>query len=51
MKTRFDKDKTIPSVYCNQETNNLSLFDCLLIYPSGVPNSPFSVNFYYNYNN
>lgn len=39
-----------PTVYCAQRNSpNLNIFDCLLIYPSGVPNSPFSVNFSYNY--
>lgn len=39
-----------PTVYCAQRNSpNLNMFDCLLIYPSGVPNSPFSVNFSYNY--
>jgi hypothetical protein len=41
-----------PTVYCSQRASpNLDTFDCLLIYPSGVPNSPFSVNFAYNYQN
>ena len=39
-----------PTVYCSQRpAPNLDTFDCLLIYPSGVPNNPFSVNFSYNY--
>ena len=39
-----------PTVYCSQRASpNLDTFDCLLIYPSGVPNSPFSINFSYNY--
>lgn len=39
-----------PTVYCSQRPNpNLDLFDCLMIYPSGVPNVNFSVNFSYNY--
>lgn len=39
-----------PTVYCSQRNSpNLNLFDCLLIYPSGVPNSKFQVNFFYNY--
>ena len=39
-----------PTVYCSQRTSpNLNLFDCLLIYPSGVPNKSFSVGFSYNY--
>lgn len=39
-----------PTVYCSQRNSpNLDLFDCLLIYPSGVPNRKFVVNFAYNY--
>ena len=39
-----------PTVYCSQRNSpNLNLFDCLLIYPSGVPNKKFAVNFGYNY--
>lgn len=39
-----------PTVYCSQRPSpNLDLFDCLMIYPSGVPNVNFSVNFSYNY--
>lgn len=33
-----------PTVYCSQRPSpNLDTFDCLMIYPSGVPNSQFSV--------
>ena len=39
-----------PTVYCSQrQSPNLDTFDCLLIYPSGVPNQAFNVNFSYNY--
>jgi hypothetical protein len=39
-----------PTTYCAQRNSpNLNIFDCLLIYPSGVPNSQFQVNFSYNY--
>jgi Domain of unknown function (DUF4215) len=39
-----------PTVYCTQRNSpNLDIFDCLLIYPSGVPNSPFQINFSFNY--
>jgi len=39
-----------PTVYCAQRNSpNLDTFDCLLIYPSGVPNSKFAINFSYNY--
>ena len=36
-------------MYCSQrESPNLDLFDCLSIYPSGVPNSNFEVESSYN---
>lgn len=39
-----------PTVYCSQRPSpNLDTFDCLMIYPSGVPNQNFSINFSYNY--
>ena len=39
-----------PTVYCSQRASpNLDTFDCLLIYPSGVPNNPFNVNFSFSY--
>jgi hypothetical protein len=39
-----------PTVYCSQRASpNLDTFDCLLIYPSGVPNQAFNINFSYNY--
>lgn len=39
-----------PTVFCNQRNSpNLDTFDCLLIYPSGVPNASFEVNFAYNF--
>jgi hypothetical protein len=39
-----------PTVYCAQRnTPNLDTFDCLLIYPSGVPNRKFNVDFSFNY--
>jgi cysteine-rich repeat protein len=41
---------TKPTVYCAQRNSpNLNIFDCLLIYPSGVPNSQFQVDFSFNY--
>ncbi len=40
-----------PTVYCSQrQSPNLDTFDCLLIYPSGVPNQAFNINFSYNFN-
>lgn len=39
-----------PTVYCSQRNSpNLNTFDCLMIYPSGVPNQIFDVNFSFNY--
>lgn len=40
-----------PTVYCSQkESPNLDTFQCLLIYPSGVPNNIFDINFSYSKN-
>lgn len=39
-----------PTTYCAQRKSpNLNLFDCLLIYPSGIPNNRFNVIFSFNY--
>ena len=39
-----------PTVYCAQrDSPELDIFDCLLIYPSGVPNTEFEVDFKYDY--
>jgi len=39
-----------PTVYCSQRVSpNLDTFDCLMLFPSGVPNQNFTVNFSYNY--
>jgi len=39
-----------PTVYCAQRASpSLDSFDCLMIFPSGVPNKKFTVNFSYNY--
>ena len=39
-----------PTVYCIQKGSpELNKFDCLLIYPSGIPNRQFTIKFSYNY--
>lgn len=38
-----------PVTYCVQQTTALNVFDCLLIYPSGVPNTKFNVRFSFDY--
>ena len=39
-----------PTMYCLQRGSpQLNIFDCLLIYPSGIPNSQFTIRFFYNY--
>lgn len=39
-----------PSTYCVQENSpNLANFNCLFIYPSGLPNTKFNVFFSFNY--
>ena len=40
-----------PMAYCNQENSpNQDIWDCLLVYSSGVPNQIYNVTFSYNYN-
>jgi hypothetical protein len=39
-----------PTVYCTQkQPPNKNMFDCLMIFPSGVPNLAFKADFSYNY--
>ena len=38
-----------PTVYCAQRDTELEYFDCLMIYPSGVPNQSFNCDFKYDY--
>jgi hypothetical protein len=38
-----------PTLFCSQRPTLKSLFDCLLIFPSGVPNRKFKTDFSYNY--
>lgn len=50
MKYKFNDPGTDPSsAYCMQRAVNLKVYECLIIYASGVPNKKFSVNFSYNY--
>ena len=38
------------SVYCNQMASpNLDTFNCLHLFPQGVPTSKFNINYSYNY--
>jgi hypothetical protein len=38
-------------VYCQQQSLKLNRFDCLIIFPSGVPNKNFFMLFHYSYLN
>ena len=49
LKSSFAATVRKPTVYCAQRNLDFSLFDCLLIYPSGVPNNKLSVTFSYDY--
>lgn len=50
MKYDFEDEDTQPaSAYCRQKGNDKSVFECLLVYTSGLPNIKFSVHFSYNY--
>ena len=44
-----DASTTPESAYCVQNVGRQQLFQCLLLYPSGVPNYEFNVNFSYDY--
>ncbi len=48
MKSRFTGCPP-PTVFCAQQANKKNLFDCLLLFPSGIPNKSFTVHFSYNY--
>ena len=51
IKASFPEGPT-PTIYCSQRNSpDLDIFDCLLIYPSGVPNSDFDVKFSYDFQN
>ena len=40
-----------PTVYCMQDApSNMQNFNCLIIFPSGVPNSPFDATFSFDHN-
>ena len=38
------------SAYCVQNALEKKMFQCLMIYPSGVPNQQYNINFRFNYN-
>lgn len=48
MKGKFTGCKS-PALFCNQQSKTKNLFDCLLLFPSGVPNQSFTVEYSYNY--
>ncbi len=43
IQTDFPPGAAIPTVYCTQRPEELDIFECLLIYPSGVPNFEYDV--------
>jgi hypothetical protein len=50
MRADFPVPGTLPaSVFCSQTIDNLAQFECLLIYPSGVPSKIYSCIFSYFY--
>ena len=50
MKYDFPDLSTTPaSAYCVQNAGQKQLFQCLFLYPSGVPNYEFNVNFSFDY--
>lgn len=39
-----------PTLFCSQrDSPEKNLFDCLGIYPSGIPNNKFAIDFSYSY--
>lgn len=50
MKYDFPNPSTLPTIaYCLQNITNKKLFQCLLMYPSGLPLDKYYVNFSYNH--
>lgn len=44
IKTRFPDSSLVPSVYCSQrEAPELDIFECLILYSSGIPNQKFKI--------
>lgn len=50
MKFQFEQNSTPTWASCSQELTNKQLFNCLFIYPSGVPNYAFIINLFYSRN-
>ena len=44
LKCEFSSGAAPNSFFCNQRFGALQLFDCVFLYPSGVPLTPFKVN-------
>jgi cysteine-rich repeat protein len=49
IKARFPDSKLVPTVYCTLNETAANVFDCLIIYSSGVPNQQYKIEFSYNY--
>jgi cysteine-rich repeat protein len=50
IKTSFPGSTVIPTVYCTQKNApEKDIFDCYILYNSGVPNKKFNIEFSYNF--
>jgi len=50
MKYEFKNQQTLPAAaYCLQNIAQKKIFQCLFIYPSGIPDNNFKVNFSFNH--
>ncbi len=50
MKISFPNSAVVPTVYCTQrDAPEKDIFDCYVLYNSGVPNKKFNIEFSYNF--
>ena len=47
IKAEYESETTPASTFCVQKSDNLSLFECLIVYPAGIPPSEFTISFHY----
>ena len=48
MKYKFAEGADPSAAYCSQNVSNNAIFNCLFLYPSGVPNSVFVITLSYS---
>ena len=47
MKYKFTSGSEPSAAYCSQNVSNKAIFNCLFLYPSGVPNAVFVITLSY----